>query len=74
MPRIEWSIQSRDDLRNIRTYIAKRNPERTGPYVRMLQNFAKRLEQFPTLGEVVHRFRRDDVREMTFDNYRIIYQ
>jgi plasmid stabilization system protein ParE len=42
--------------------------------VRKLRDAAKRLEQFPSLGEVVHKFRRDDVREITFDNYRIIYQ
>ena len=74
MPRIRWSLQSREDLLSIRRYIAFQNPVRAKQYVRKIRSSVNRLKQFPLLGEVVPDLGRGDVRQVLHGNYRVIYQ
>jgi len=74
MLRLLWTRQSRADLEEIRAYIAQDSSRIAELYIRKLMNSTKRLRQFPFQGQVVPELGCEDVREILFGNYRIIYR
>ena len=72
--KIYWTRQSRQDLRAVRTHIARDAPATAVAYVRKLRSSVGRLKQFPFSGEVVPEIGREDLREVLQGNYRIIYR
>ncbi len=71
---IVWSIQSQDDLREIRKFIARDAPDTATAYVRRLRATVSRLRTFPESGHVVREVGNPNVRELYFGQYRIIYE
>jgi plasmid stabilization system protein ParE len=67
-----WTRQAREDLREIRTFIARNAPLTATAYVRRIRNSVKRAELFP--GAVVPELGRNDIREFLHGNYRVIYR
>jgi toxin ParE1/3/4 len=68
------SSEALSDLEQIVAYIAPRNPaaaERMGNH---LLDAALSLQSFPERGRVVPEFREDQLREIVFRSYRIIYR
>ena len=72
--KIVWTLRSREDLRDITTFISKDNP----PAALKLgdQIFARvdSLEQFPELGRVVPERNQPHIREIVVKPYRIVYR
>ena len=74
MPLVAWTPRSREDLQDIRNFIRFYSPLNAERFIRKLMASTSRLRKHPLLGEVVHELRENDVREILFGNYRIIYR
>jgi len=71
---IVWSVQSQDDLREIRRFIARDAPDTATAYIRRLRKSVRRLRSFPEAGVVVTEAANSRIREIYFGQYRIIYE
>ena len=71
---IVWTRQAREDLREIRAFIARDAPATASIFVRRLRYSVERLRMFPLSGHVVPELGREDIRELLKGNYRVIYR
>ena len=74
MKKLIWTDESLADLQAIRDFIARDSPSAAITFLSRLTDSTERLLQFPFLGTVVVDLRREDVREILFGNYRVIYR
>jgi toxin ParE1/3/4 len=72
--RLEWTEPAVESLQTIKDYIAKDNEFYAARFVRRIVAAAERLVDFPNLGRRVPEADRDDIREIFFQAYRIIYR
>ena len=72
--KIIWSLQARDDLREIVTFIAADNPAVAESFGFRLMSKVDVLANFPQIGRVVPEENDENVREIILRPYRIIYQ
>ncbi|MCU0782573.1 MAG: type II toxin-antitoxin system RelE/ParE family toxin [Verrucomicrobia bacterium] len=72
--KIIWSLQARDDLWEIVTFIAADNPAVAETFGFRLMSKVDVLADFPQLGRVVPEENDEHVREIIVRPYRIIYQ
>jgi plasmid stabilization system protein ParE len=72
--KIIWSAQAREDLRDIVTFIAQDNPQVAESYAYHFMSKVDVLAQFPLLGRVVPEEQDENIRELIFRPYRIVYQ
>ena len=73
MAEIRWSVAAREDLKGIEDFIALDSPLVAVYFVDRLVEAAERLTDFPESGRIVPEFGRDDLREVVFRSYRIVY-
>ena len=74
MVNIRWSIGALEDIESISSYISQDYPEQANEIIRGIIDKIEQLKRFPKLG---HKFPdRDDenIREIIFKKYRIIYE
>jgi len=71
--RIRWSRRARTDLHDLQTYIAKDSPYYARRFVGKVIASIETLANHPQIGRRVPEANRDDVRELVFQGYRIIY-
>ena len=69
-----WSPAARDDLHDIVVFIARDNPNRAMSFGYELMSETDRLEEFPEIGRIVPEYRSDNLREIIFRPYRIVYR
>ena len=69
-----WSPAARDDLHDIVVFIARDNPNRAMSFGYELISETDRLQGFPELGRSVPEYRDDNIREIIFRPYRIVYR
>ena len=69
-----WSPAARDDLHDIVVFIARDNPNRAMSFGYELISEIERLQEFPELGRIVPEYRNNDMREIIFRPYRIVYR
>lgn len=69
-----WSPAARDDLHDIVVFIARDNQNRAMSFGYEMISEIDRLQEFPELGRTVPEYRNDDVREIIFRRYRIVYR
>lgn len=69
-----WSPAARDDLHDIAVFIARDNPNRAMSFGYELISETDRLQEFPELGRIVPEYRNDQIREIIFRPYRIVYR
>ena len=67
-----WSPAARDDLHALVVFIAR--DTRTAQCPLELVSETDRLQEFPELGRVVPEYRNDNLREIFFRPYRIVYR
>jgi len=72
--KLKWTQRSRRDLLEIGRYIAEDNPSAARAFLVRLQDRARRAAKTPLAGRRVPETDRDDVREVLFGNYRIVYR
>lgn len=71
---IEWSERARADVRDLHAYIAKDSPYYARRFTERIIASVEKLVEFPKIGRVVPEAEgRDDVRELIYQGYRIIY-
>lgn len=72
---IEWSQRARADIRDLKAYIAKDSPHYARRFTERVITSVEKLEEFPRIGRPVPEAEgRDDVRELIYQGYRIIYR
>ena len=69
-----WSPAARDDLHDIVVFIARDNPERAMSCGYQLMSETDRLQNFPELGRIVPEYENQQLREIVFRPYRIVYR
>ena len=72
--RLVWSTRAKHDLKGIKGYISRDAPRTARKFVKQLKEFAKKLESFPELGQILEETDYPGHREIVYGNYRIIYQ
>ena len=72
--KIIWSEQAREDLRDIVSFIALDNPEIAESFGCLLMSKMDILVEFPKLGRIVPEKQDENIRELVFRSYRIVYQ
>ncbi len=74
MARIEWNSRSLEDLNEIYDYIARDSKSYANLFIKKLYDSVQKLNQFPNIGKIVTEINIQSVRELIFQNYRIIYR
>lgn len=71
---IEWSRRARADIQDLKAYIAKDSPYYARRFVERIVACVEKLAEFPKIGRGVPEAEgREDVRELIYQGYRIIY-
>ncbi|MCF6156710.1 MAG: type II toxin-antitoxin system RelE/ParE family toxin [Candidatus Brocadia sp.] len=74
MGKIHWSKTAQRNLEEIADYIAQDSPFYAINFIeRVLQDIEK-LGDFPKIGRIVPEFKKENIREIIFHNYRIVYK
>ena len=73
MARVNWTPQALDDLEAIGDFIARDAPPFAQLFVERAFQAVERLEKFPRSGRVVPEISQEDIREIIFGSYRIVY-
>jgi addiction module RelE/StbE family toxin len=71
---VEWSARARTDMRELRAYIAQDSPHYARRFVEKIFKAVETLTEHPQIGRKVPEADREDIRELLFQNYRIIYR
>ena len=72
--KIIWSPLAIDRTREIAEYIAQDNPTVATKWVETLFEKVQLLKSSPKSGRIVPETHREDIRELIYGNYRIIYR
>jgi addiction module RelE/StbE family toxin len=72
--KIVWSPLAVERVGEIAEYIAQDNPEAAGTWVEKVFAKVGNLADYPESGRHLRETRRTDLREIVFDNYRIVYR
>ena len=74
MIEVRWSDPALDDLEGYRNHIAKDSPFYARQFVERVFDYVEKLTDFPKMGRLVPEAEdRDDIRELIYQGYRIIY-
>ena len=73
MVSVNWTLKAQTALDNIYNYIHQEAPYHAERVVQQIIESADRLDTFPLSGRVVPEAEREDIREVIFQSYRIIY-
>ncbi|MFP4548938.1 MAG: type II toxin-antitoxin system RelE/ParE family toxin [Fidelibacterota bacterium] len=71
--KIIWSPLSVERITEIAQYIANDNPKAANNWIEQIFSSVEQLETFPKSGKIVTDLNNDAVRELIYENYRIIY-
>ena len=72
--RIIWSNDSLDDVDRIRDYITVDSEFYAQIFIEKIIQMTEKLIDFPRQGRVVPEFQNEDIREIIYRSYRIIYE
>jgi toxin ParE1/3/4 len=73
MVRINWTKQAKIDLKSIGDFIAINSPNFAKYYVKSIKSKTNLIKDFPQIGRTVPEFDKQNIKEIIFGNYRIIY-
>ena len=68
-----WTESALEDAQNIKQFISRNSPIYAEYYIDRLIQEVEKLRGFPKMGRIVPEMSSNDLRELIFDNYRIIY-
>jgi plasmid stabilization system protein ParE len=74
MARIIWSPNASDDLESICEYIAIDSEYYARLFVKGVIKAIERLMAFPESGRIVPEYNSRNIREIIYQNYRIVYR
>jgi len=72
--KIKWTDPAIISLRNLHGYIAKDSAIYASSFVQRIILAVERLTNFPRIGRVVPETDDETIRELLYQNYRIIYR
>ena len=72
--KIKWSVPAVDDLESIRDYIARDSTLYASSFIEKILKIIDMLEEFPKIGREVPEADDPNIRELLFQNYRIMYR
>lgn len=72
--KIVWTLRSRQDLRNIASFIAKDDPPAALKFGDLIFARVDTLERFPEIGRIVPERGQPHIREIVVKPYRIVYR
>ncbi len=72
--KIIWSPLAIDRTTEIAEYITQDNPSAATKWIEILFDKVQLLKSSPKSGRIVPETQREDVRELIYGNYRIIYR
>jgi toxin ParE1/3/4 len=72
--KLQWTVPAVDDLECIRNYIARDSELYAAGFVDKVLAAVDTLEFFPELGRRVTETNAKNVRELLFQNYRVVYR
>ena len=72
--KIVWTKSAVINLGNLKNYVAQDSEFYATELVTKIIDAIEKLDQFPRLGREVPEIKRDDIREIIYNNYRIIYK
>ncbi|MCC5614966.1 type II toxin-antitoxin system RelE/ParE family toxin [Nostoc sp. CHAB 5836] len=73
MALVSWTSQALTDVEAIGDFIARDAPSFAQVFVDRVFQSVERLQQFPLSGRVVPEIAQEDIREIIFGSYRIVY-
>ena len=73
MARILWSLTATSDLAAIEEFIAQDSVLHAVHFIDRLVDSVEKLATLPRAGRVVPEFRNENLREIIFRNYRVVY-
>jgi addiction module RelE/StbE family toxin len=71
--KINWTIQSRNDLAKIKEYISSDSPYQAERIIRLIYSSAQKLLSYPEIGKVIYTSEKFLVRRITVKSYWLIY-
>ncbi|MBI4684902.1 MAG: type II toxin-antitoxin system RelE/ParE family toxin [Nitrospirae bacterium] len=74
MGEIKWSEKASSHLEAIHNYIAKDSKTYAIRFIKSLIKSTSKLEKAPRCGRIVPEFEIDRLREVIYQNYRIVYR
>ena len=74
MVKIVWSDSAVADLESTVEYIARDSGHYAAAFAERVLTAVEKLSTFPKLGRVVPEYNKEDIRELIFQNRRIIYK
>ncbi|TFG01834.1 MAG: type II toxin-antitoxin system RelE/ParE family toxin [Promethearchaeota archaeon] len=74
MVQIEWTERSLEDLNKIHDYIDHDSKSYATLFIKNRYNTVQKLKQFPNMGRIVPEVNIPSVREIIFQNYRLVYR
>ena len=72
--RIVWTEPAVEDLRELHAYIARDSETYASGFVERIILAAERLADYPKVGRIVPETNDENVRELLYQRYRIIYR
>ncbi|MBC8181400.1 type II toxin-antitoxin system RelE/ParE family toxin [candidate division KSB1 bacterium] len=72
--KVRWTEPAIDDLESIRTYIARDSELYATSFIEKILHAVDKLENFPKIGREVPEADDPNIRELIFQNYRIMYR
>ena len=74
MAEISWTPDAEEDLREVHAFIARNSLTAAESLILQLVATVGRLREYPQSGRIVPEFAHDDLRELIFGAYRIVYR
>lgn len=74
MAELAWTLRAADDLEAAFRYLARESEGYAAAFVAGVVEAVEQLRMFPRKGRIVPEYGREDIREIFFQKYRIIYR
>ena len=74
MVEIKWTVQAADDLENIVDFIAHDSENYARLFAGDIVSVVESLRHSPNRGRIVPELQREDIREVFYGSYRLIYR
>ncbi len=71
---IRWSSLAVSHLENILSYIAEDSPRYSSYFAKRLISLIRHIPDFPRQGRKVPEYQNENLRELIYQNYRIVYR
>lgn len=73
MARLNWTLQAKDDLRNIRNFLSAQSRSYAKVQIKRIFERIQLLHTFPSMGRILPELEYERVRELIVGPYRIVY-